>query len=35
VPLHGFLGHETFLDLDPLRTGNALLVVRADGIALW
>ena len=35
MPLHGLLGHETFLDLDPFGTGNALLMVRADEIALW
>jgi hypothetical protein len=35
VPLHGLLGHETFLDLDPLGAGDALLVVRADRVALW
>ena len=29
VPLHGLLGHETFLDLDPLRAGDALQIGRA------
>lgn len=35
MPLHGLLGHKTFLNLDPLGADNALLVIRADRVTLW